>query len=129
MSLGQRRSQPAEQAGGIDGALRDLYQDLYLILDSVPGIEMDAELVHLFEFADDCLDGARVDVRPADQLHVVDPASDAAFVEIERSAAAAFARGDAHHQVTGPVAQHGNETPSKGRVQPLAQLAFANRSA
>src|SRR5919197_4411435 len=113
MRLGKRGSQPAEKPVCINRAVRDLHQHFDLILDGVPRKEMNAELIHLIELPDDGLDSAWIDVRPADQLHVVHPAAYAALVDIECPAAGAFAGRDSHDQVPRQVAQKGNEAASQ----------------
>src|SRR5438067_9744085 len=90
---------------------------------------MDSELVDLPELAHDRLHRARIDVGSPDELHVVDPAADAALVEVEGAAAAAGARRNAHDQVAGPVAEDGDEAAPEGGDQPLAQLAVGDRGA
>src|SRR5207302_6001150 len=107
--------------------LGNLDQHLDFILAPIRGVEMDAKLVDLLELPDDRLDGARVDVGAAHQLHVVDPAADAALVEVEGAPAAAAAGRDPNDEIAGPVAQDGNEPPAEGGDETLTQLTVANR--
>src|SRR5207245_10986689 len=97
-----------------------------LVLALVGSVEVDPELIDLFELPDNRLHRARVDVRAAHQLHVVDPAPDPTFIKVKGSAARAATRRDADHQVAGPIAQHRDEAAPEGGDQPLAQLAVGN---
>ena len=91
------------------------------------GVEVDLELVDPVAPPDDLLDRARVDVGPADELHVVDAPADAAVVDVEGPPAGAGRRGHAADEVARPVAQDGNEAAAEGGHHALAQLAVGHR--
>src|ERR1700674_4338208 len=92
MRLRQRLGELADDPVGVDALpLRNLDQYLDLILAAVGGVEVDAELVDLLVLADDRLDRARIDVRPSNQFHIIDPSANAALVEVEGAATGATA--------------------------------------
>ena len=106
------------------GAL-DEHLDLVALV--AHGVEVDLELVDAVAPPDDLLDRARVDVRPADDLHVVDAPADAAVVDVEGPPAAAGGRGHAADEIARPVAQDRHEATPEGGDDALALLAVGDR--
>ncbi len=114
MRLRERLGELAHDPIGVDAfPLRNLDQDLDLVLPAVGGVEVDPKLVDLFVLADDRLDRARIDVRPSDQFHIIDPAANATVVQVEGAATGAAAGRYPHHEVAGAITQHGNEAAAK----------------
>src|SRR6202022_3298682 len=127
MRLGERLGELAYDPVGIDAfPVRNLDQPLDLVLAAVGGIEMDAELGDLLVLADDRLDRARIDVRPSNQFHVIDPAANAALIEVEGAATGAAAGPHPHPEVAGAITQHRDEPAAKRRDQSFAQLTVAD---
>src|ERR1700674_5798933 len=107
MRLRERLGQLAHDPVGVDALpLRNLDQHLDLVLATVGGVEVDAELVDLLVLADDRLDRARIDVRPSNQFHIIDPSANAALVEVEGAATGATACRHPDHEVPGAITQH-----------------------
>src|SRR6476469_3338102 len=63
----------------------ELDLDLDLVADPVRRVEPDLELLDVRDTAHDRRDRSRVDVRAADDLHVVHAPADAALVDVERA--------------------------------------------
>src|SRR5207253_5523374 len=115
VGLGERLGELADDAIRIYPLpFWDLDQHLDFILAPIRGIEMDTELVDFLELPDDRLDGARINIGPPHQLHVVDPPADTNLVEVEGARAGADVGRDRHVQIEGRVSEVRTEAAYAG---------------
>src|SRR5262249_12122908 len=119
---GQIPAQPLAELGPSDLAVRleleahsNLVANIVLVAPNV-----DLELVDRVVLADYRFHRARVDVGAADELHVVPTAADTTVIDIARAPASTVAVRNAHHDVSGAVADKRDKAAAERGHHPFA---------